>query len=162
MIHSAAKILRYLLGTILLLGVALNCLNTLMRLVWGSNIVWAEEVMTFGMIFIIMMGTVIVTAGDQQLRMDAFVQCLPQRWQIALSTFSHAVLSAVCAYLCLQSWTVISMMFRMGQTSIAARMPMWIPHSVFVVSFALCAAIGLVLTFQSAQKLLHSKPAHSK
>jgi len=137
--------LRAVLGIFLILGVLLNCTNAAMRWLWGGNIVWAEEVMTYGMIFIIMAGTVIVTSADQQLRMDAIALKLPPIFQEVLKLLSHLVLAGVAAYLAVQSWTVVSMMFRMGQVSVAARLPMWIPHSVFLVSFALCALVSLLM-----------------
>jgi hypothetical protein len=51
----------------------------------------------------------------------------------------------VSTWLATQSWKVVVLLERLGQTSIAARIPTWIPHSFVLAAFVLSALAGLVL-----------------
>lgn len=139
----ALTALRALLGVLLLAGVALNFVNVGLRYFWGSPLAWTEEVMSFGLVFIVMAGTVIATAHDDNLKIDILPHLLPRRWRKGLKIFSHLVWAGVSLYLATQSLKVVEMMLRFGQTSTAARIPSWIPHSFVLGAFTLSALAAL-------------------
>lgn len=132
-----------LLGVVLIAGVLLNFSNALLRYGFGASLVWAEEVMTFGLILIVMLGIIVVTARSEHLRIDAAVQLLSPRLQHALRIFANLVICAALVYIAFQSLNIVQLMMRLGQTSVAARIPMWIPHSFLLVSFSLAALAAL-------------------
>ncbi|WP_137388506.1 TRAP transporter small permease [Rhodoligotrophos defluvii] len=139
--------LKYIIGLLLLGGVFLNLVNVCLRYVWGRPFAWTEEIMVFGLLFIVMAGTVIATALDQNLKIDILVQILRPKWQSALRIFAHCVWIGVSLYLAVQSYTVVSLMMRLSQKSLTLRIPTWIPHSFLLVAFILsaCAALYAIL-----------------
>jgi TRAP-type C4-dicarboxylate transport system permease small subunit len=142
-LERANAALTTLLGAVLLLGVLLNFANAAGRYLFGGGFVWAEEIMVFGMIFVIMLGTVSSTYADEHLRMDVVLQWLPATARKWVGVVSQLVLAGVCAYLALNAYTVVSLMMQLGQKSVAARIPTWIPHSFLLVSFALSTLLAL-------------------
>ena len=151
--ESVLERLKQFIGLLLLAGVALNFLNVCLRYIWGRPFAWTEEIMTFGLLFIVMAGTVIATAFDQNLKIDILLQVLPRFWRKALKVFSACVWMTVSIYLAMQSYTVVTLMMRLGQTSMAARIPSWIPHSFLLCAFILsaCAAAYAIICELSAK-----------
>jgi TRAP-type C4-dicarboxylate transport system permease small subunit len=136
--------LTMVLGVLLILGVGLNFLNAALRYSGGGSLFWAEEIMVYGMIFVIMIGSVIATAKDDHLRMDVIVQWagpVARKWLLVIS---HLALVLSCGFLAWNSHTVVSMMLRLGQQSVAARIPMWIPHGIVFVALVLCTVVGVL------------------
>lgn len=130
------------LGGVLLLSVGLNFVNAFMRYVVGDSIMWVEEVMVFTLILLVMLGMVVVTARNNHLSIEVFSSIAPPPVQKALRLLTSLVMCLVCGYLALQSSTIVSMMMRLGQTSVAARLPMWIPHSFVLIAMALSSLAG--------------------
>lgn len=148
-----------LLGGVLLLSVALNFMNAFMRYVVGDSIMWAEEIMVFALIFIVMLGMVIVTSRDEHLKIDILSSVAPPGVQKGLRLLSSLAMCLVCGYLALQSSAVVSLMMRLGQTSVAARLPMWIPHGFVLVAMALSSIAGALLF---VKELLGLRPDEAK
>lgn len=133
------------LGGVLLLSVALNFVNAFMRYVVGDSIMWVEEIMVFTMIFLVMVGMVVVTARSEHLSIDVFSSIAPPSVQRALRLLTGLVMCLACGYLAVQSGTIVALMLRLGQTSVAARLPMWIPHSFVLFAMVLSSLAGALL-----------------
>lgn len=147
-IEYALTSFKYGLGLLLLAGVGLNFANVCLRYFLGGALPWTEEVMTFGMLFIVMAGTVIATARDENLKIDILLPILPVRVKTSLLILSHLVWMVVSIYLATQSLKVVEMLMRFGQTSTAARIPSWIPHSFVLGAFILSALAALYAIFR--------------
>lgn len=139
--------LKGILGLLLLAGVGVNFVNVLMRYVVGKPFPWTEEVMVFGLVFIVLAGTVVSTALDTHLKIDVGQHLFPRKGQRVMRLFGHAAWIAVSIFLAIQSYAVVSLMMRLGQTTMVTRLPSWIPHSVLMVSFILsaCAAVYAIV-----------------
>ncbi|MGF7159345.1 TRAP-type C4-dicarboxylate transport system permease small subunit [Rhodoligotrophos appendicifer] len=135
--------IKFAIGLLLLAGVILNFVNVFLRYVWGRPFSWTEEVMGFGLLFIVMAGLIVATALDENLKIDVLVQAVSRPVQKALRLFAHAVWIGVSIYLAMQSYTVMSLMLRLGQKSMAARIPTWIPHSFLFGAFVLSALAAI-------------------
>lgn len=147
------------LGVLLIGGVAFNFLNVILRYGFGRNFSWAEEMLVFGLIFIVMTGSIAVTALNEHLKIDVLLMILPERLQSMLRIISQLAVCAVFVYLAMQSHTVVSLMMRIGQTSVAARIPMWIPHGFLFVSFSLSALAALWSVWREIAALRAGKAA---
>ncbi|WP_210246293.1 TRAP transporter small permease [Aureimonas fodinaquatilis] len=132
-----------LLGIVLIAGVLLNFSNAVMRYGFGASFVWAEEIMIFGLILIVMAGIVVITIRYDHLRIDAISPILPDWVKAVIRIMISLIICGVLAYIAVQSLTIVQLMMRLGQTSVAARIPMWIPHSFLLVSFSLAAMAAL-------------------
>lgn len=141
------------LGAVLLLGVFLNFLNVLLRYLFGNPFAWSEEVMVFGLLLIVMGGTVLATLTDRHLKIDLLVKALHPDRQYIFRILTSAIWVLVSAYLATQSFKVVILLHRLGQTSIAARIPTWIPHSFVLVAFVLSTIAGLVAIARAFRRL---------
>jgi TRAP-type C4-dicarboxylate transport system permease small subunit len=140
-------LLRALLGVMLLVSVVLICANAFGRYVLLSPIIWAEEVLGYGLVWMVYLGTVLVTATDQHLRMDLVVQLVGERWRVLLHLLGNIVFIAVGVLIVYQAFFTISEFTHHSQV---ANLPMDVVHTVIPVSFV---AIVILLVVQSIQDI---------
>lgn len=140
-------LLRALLGVMLLVSVVLICANAFGRYVLYSPIIWAEEVLGYGLVWMVYLGAVLVTATDQHLRMDLVVQLLGERARVVLHLIGNIVFIAVGLLIIYQSFFTIAEFTHHSQV---ANLPMDVVHTVIPVSFI---AIVILLVAQSIQDI---------
>jgi TRAP-type C4-dicarboxylate transport system permease small subunit len=139
--------LRLLLGFMLLGSVLLICANAFGRYVLLSPIIWAEEILGYGLVWMIYLGAVLVTASDQHLRMDLVVQLLGEKGRVTLHLLGNVVFIAVGLLIIYQAPATISEFTHHSQV---ANLPMDVVHAVIPVAFV---AIVLLLVAQSVQDI---------
>lgn len=164
-LQSARKVSITLLGFVMLAGIAINFGNAVYRYGFGGTFRWAEEVMVFGLIFIVMFGSVVAVAvaGNEHLRINVVTEVLPTRIVLVLDGLILVLTTVLFALLAYYSLNVVELMLRLGQTSVAARIPMWIPHSFMLLSFAgsaVIAACRLALLIADAARKGMERTAH--
>jgi TRAP-type C4-dicarboxylate transport system permease small subunit len=135
---------RWILGTLMLAGVAINFANVVGRYLFGTALFWAEETMVFITIWGVFVGMAAIAYNGDHLNMDLFSQSIRGRWRTALNAAVAATLLACCVFVALQSFQVVALFARAGQVSVAAGIPKAIPHAALAVGFVLTAAAVLV------------------
>jgi TRAP-type C4-dicarboxylate transport system permease small subunit len=148
--------LRTLLGAGLLVLVALNVVNAVARAT-GIVVIGVDELLVFGMIWMVMLGMLLVTAERSHIALELLSTRTGPRMTLVFSMVTNAVTAAACAYTALQSFYFVQRITALGQTSMALGMPMIIPHSALVVGFGGTSVIALVLLVRDARAL--SAPA---
>jgi TRAP-type C4-dicarboxylate transport system permease small subunit len=143
--HAATRLIRGLLGLLLLGMVLLNVVNALGRHLFGRTLVGADELLVFTMIWIVMIGLILVTIERGHIALDFLASRLSPRLRLALAALHHAVMTVVSAYAALQSLSFVRRVAAVGQTSMGLAMPMEIPHFALVVGLAGTAVVGAVL-----------------
>jgi TRAP-type transport system small permease protein len=88
-------------------------------------------------------GAAIITWRDVHLRMDVLFQRFPARLRAVVRGFELAVFLTVASFVTLQSFYYTMRMFKLGQVSDLAEIPIWIPHAAVVVGFALMVLVVL-------------------
>ncbi len=73
-----SRLLRFLVGSLMLGAVLLNFANVVGRYLFRSPFVWAEEIMQFMHIWAVMLGAAIVTRSGIHLKMDAAYNLVPR------------------------------------------------------------------------------------
>jgi TRAP-type transport system small permease protein len=131
------KAIRALLGAMLLASVILICANAFGRYVLHAPIIWSEEILGYGLVWMVYLGAVLVTAGDQHLKMDLLLQMLGPRVQRALRLIGDAVFVATGLLIVYQAPESISQFTHHSQV---AGLPMHIVHLAVPVSFVLIVA----------------------
>lgn len=131
------------LGIVLLGGVIFNFVNVVMRYGFGRTFSWSEEVLVFGLIFTVMIGSIVITALNEHLKVDILLSLMNNRLQSTIKIASQLAVAGVFLFLAIQSQKIVWLMMGMGQTSVAARIPMWIPHGFLLVSFSLSVLAAL-------------------
>lgn len=135
---------RWILGTLMLAGVAINFANVVGRYLFGQALFWAEETMVFITIWGVFIGMAAIAYNGEHLNMDLFSQSVRGRWRIALNAGAAGTLLACCLFVAWQSFQVVALFAGAGQVSVAAGIPKAIPHAALAVGFLLTAAAVLV------------------
>ena len=135
------RVIRAVLGSLILAGVALNFANVVGRYVFSAPIIWAEEVLVFIMIWCVMLGATLVTWDDQHLRMDAVHHLTPPRVRRWLNLITTLAFVGAGAFVLAQSLRVLLLAARTGQRSVVADLPMVIPFAAIPLSFAIIVGV---------------------
>jgi TRAP-type C4-dicarboxylate transport system permease small subunit len=148
----ALSMARSLLGAVLIGLVLLNVVNAVARAT-GRVVIGVDEVLVFGMIWMVMIGMMLVTADRNHIALEILTARIGARARCILSIVTHAVMMAACGYAAVQSFGFIQRVAATGQTSMALGMPMLIPHSALLVGFAGTAVIAAMIVVSDVRSL---------
>jgi C4-dicarboxylate transporter DctQ subunit len=135
---AATVVIQRILALAFIVAVCLNFFNVLGRYFFGRVMLSADELQSFILLFMTIMGAAVVTWEKSHIAMSIILDSLPSR--IAGIVDCTAQLTLVIAR---QSWHVAKQMFIMERVSDAAGVPMWIIHGLVFLSFVLIAAFAL-------------------
>jgi len=134
----------WILGALMLVGIALNFANVVSRHVFGQAIFWTEEILVYLVIWGVFLGMAAIAYRGEHLNMDLFSAAIPSRWRPLHRGIVAAVVVAVCVFVAAQSWQIVALFAQAGQVSLAAGVPKAVPHAALLVGFVLTAAAVLV------------------
>jgi len=134
----------WILGALMLVGIALNFGNVVSRHLFGQAIFWTEEILVYLTIWGVFLGMAAIAYRGEHLNMDLFSAAIPSRWRKLHRGLVAAVMFAVCVFVAVQSWKTVMLFAQAGQVSIAAGVPKAIPHAALLVGFVLTALAVLV------------------
>ena len=137
------EIPRAAIGTIILLAIAINFANIVGRYVFLAPLDWAEEVLTFLVIWGVCLGASAVTFDNRHLDMDLFASAFPARPRAILEVVKLAALIGFSVFTAWNAWTIVAIMAGNGQVSITAGVPMTVPYAAFVLGFCLIAVSAI-------------------
>jgi TRAP-type C4-dicarboxylate transport system permease small subunit len=126
-------------GTFMLTAVAINFANIIARYLFGEAIFWTEEVLGFLMIYSVFLSAVTIAFNADNINMDLFYARFTKRVRRAVNTAILVVFVLACAFMALQSYKVFGLHLRNSTRSVAAGVPMAVPHSALLVGFTLMA-----------------------
>ncbi len=141
---------RMAIGLILLLAITINFANIVGRYLLHAPLAWAEEVLSFLVIWGVAFGASAVTYDRRHLAMDLFSLAFPERLRRILDAFILGVMIGLCGFACIQSWKIVAIMANNGQVSITASIPMTIPYFSFVVGFGLITVAAVLHVLRHA------------
>jgi TRAP-type C4-dicarboxylate transport system permease small subunit len=141
----AISCLRGLLGLGLILMVVLNVANAVGRYGGLPTLTGADELLVFGMIWIVMVGAILATRDRTHLSIDLVPQRLSQGPRALLLAATGAVTAVVCAFIAFHSLTFVERIAAIGQTSMGLGIPMVIPHLAVFAGFAGIAVVAAIL-----------------
>ena len=137
-----ARVIEVALALAFILAVALNFANVVGRYLFGISLLGSDEVQIFIMVGMTFLGAAVVTRRNQHLRMDVLVQFLPVPVQAWLRVTEQVLLVALAGFVLTQSYFYARQMLRIGRTSDMAGVPMWIPHGMVALGFALILIVA--------------------
>jgi TRAP-type C4-dicarboxylate transport system permease small subunit len=136
-----------LLGAGMIASVLLNCANVLARYVFGFALVGADELMIYGMVATIFLGGISVTWKEAHLRLDVLVETMPPAVRGAARRCSDLVLALLCGTVGYASAEMALEMAHFDQRSLAAELPMVVPHGAVAIGLILMAVMALLRFF---------------
>jgi TRAP-type C4-dicarboxylate transport system permease small subunit len=131
-------------GVLLLAAILINIANVIGRYVFGISVAWAEEVMSYIIIWGVFISIGAITYQGLHLRMDLLVHTVRGKFATLLGALT-VILMLVCALFVLrQSFQVLVFYIGNGETSMGARIPLVYPHAALVFGFVLMAVAAIL------------------
>lgn len=142
--QALAIVLRVVLGGLLVLMVLLNGANAFGRFVLKQSIIGADEILIFAMAWLVFLGAALVSWEGRHLAIDLIRPSLPPHIRRWLEAVQLLALVFVCVFVGIQSVGVIDQLGRIGLRSMAAQIPMTLPHAAVAVGLALAALFAVL------------------
>ena len=89
---------RFIIGTAILVGIAINVANVIGRYFFLEPIIWAEEIMIYIMVWTVFIGAILVSFEGQHLKMDFFSIMLPSPFKEIINCIAALAVLLVCVY----------------------------------------------------------------
>lgn len=135
---------RWIMGSLMLAGIAIIFVNVVSRYVFDKALFWAEEVLVFMSMWGVFLGLVAITFSGEHLNMNLFSARFSGRWETALNALTVLALIVCCLFVAAQSWKVVNLFAQSGQVSVAAGIPKAIPHAALLTGFVLAAVAAMI------------------
>ena len=133
-----------LCGVIFLIAVGINIVNVIGRYVFDSPIFWAEEVLVFMVIWMILLMAGSVTYRGAHLNMDLVYSILPKPWKRAIN-IAVAIAMIVCPlFVAYQASEIVALQYRTHGVTAGTEIPLVIPTSAMVVGFCFISLAAIV------------------
>ena len=131
-------------GTLFLMAVALDFVNIVGRYVFGMPVFWAEEALTFGIIWIVFLVVGTITYRGAHLNMDLLFSRMPVAWQRAVRVAIAVALIVSTVFTAVQSWKVVKLHYLTHGVTAGTNIPLVIPHSALLFGFSFMALAAIV------------------
>lgn len=155
--RRALQGLRGLLGIGLVAMVLVNVVNAAGRYGGLPTLTGADELLVFGMIWIVMIGAILTTRDREHLAIDLLPQVVGGRAKHFLRLATSTAMTAVSAFIAWHSWTFIERIGVIGQKSMGLGIPMVVPHFAIFTGFAGIAVVSLLLILGDAHRALQGR-----
>ena len=107
------------------------------RYVLNNALSWPEELSCYAMIWYSMVGIGYATQKGQHLKMDAFINLLPEKARAFFNLLADIALFGFFVYIVRYGVECVLLSMREGQLSPAMRLPMWIVQFSLLLGAAL-------------------------
>jgi TRAP-type C4-dicarboxylate transport system permease small subunit len=128
---------RAAIGGILAACILINAANIVGRYAFSAPLAWAEEVLSFLIIWGVCLGASAVTYDRRHLAMDILMGAYTPAFRRLVDGAILVTLIGFSAFTAFQAWKIVQIMARNGQVSITAEIPMTVPYLGFVVGFSM-------------------------
>jgi TRAP-type C4-dicarboxylate transport system permease small subunit len=124
-----------------------------LREVFQTGIIWADELLKLMVLWLAMVGSIAACRDDRHIRIDALSHVLPQ-WLINTTRLLVDVFAAaVCAVIAWHAWRYLQLEIEF-EDQVLVDTPAWIAHIVVPVAFALISYRFIVLALKKAQGMI--------
>ncbi len=131
-------------GVLLLVAIAINIANVVGRYVFGISVAWAEEVMSYIIIWGVFISIGSITYQGLHLRMDLLLMTMRGRITMLLGGITVVLILVCSVFVLRQSFHILTFYIGNGETSMGARIPLVYPHAALLFGFILMAAAAIV------------------
>lgn len=149
----AARFIGVLLGLVLIGMVVVNVANAAGRYSGLFALVGADELLVYGMIWIVMLGAVLAARDRSHLAINLLPTAVSGRLAATLQIGIGLVTVAVSAFVAWHSFDFVERIAGLDQTSMGLGIPMVLPHSAVLVGFGGIAAVTAMLTILDIARL---------
>ena len=118
---------------------SLLAIQVFMRYVWGESLSWSEELARYIFIWLIYLGISYGAGVMKHIKIEAALKLFPRRAAPYVVIAGDVVFCLFSAYICYSGYGMVVRQMRLGQTSPAIGMPMWIVYAAPMTGFGLTA-----------------------
>ena len=129
--------IKVLIGILMLSAIAINFANVVARRLFDAPFVWAEEILVFIIVWMVYTGAVLISWQGKHLAMDLVSSRLRGLPGILMQMLSATIVMALSIFVVSHSYGIILTFMETGQRSIAADIPMYVPHLAIPLGFVL-------------------------
>ena len=138
-VDAIMRVVRVILGIVLVLSVMLNFANVIGRKFLAAPIVGAEEVMSYLMIALVFLGAGAVAYDGTHINMEILIDRFPPRVRDAFRAAAQLAAIAVAAILVTLGVPIVSHLQQFNERSEAANVPLFIPQAMVPIGLTLLA-----------------------
>jgi TRAP-type C4-dicarboxylate transport system permease small subunit len=131
-------------GVIFLVATLINIANVIGRYVFDAPVSWAEEMMSYMIIWGVFVSVGAITYQGNHLRMDLLVMDVRGWFGRALGALTLTLMVLCSGFVMWQSFQIVRLYATTGETSMGARIPLVYAHAALLVGFLLMALAALV------------------
>lgn len=131
-------------GVLFLVAAGINIVNVIGRYVFSVPVFWAEEVLTFIVIWVVFLLAGSITYRGAHLNMDLLYSGFSPFWKRVINIAIVLSLIGCSIFTAVQSWIVISLHVRNHAVTAATEIPLVYPHSAILFGFTFMAAAAIV------------------
>jgi len=148
MVFLFVRVPRFIMGALMLTAIGINIANVIGRYLFNFSLYWGEEITIYLNIWCVGLGIVAATYKGAHLRMDLISARIRSPWREIINGGTAVAFVAASAFVAVQSFKVVSLLYLSGQVSVAAALPMFIPHTSMLVGFTLMA-VAVIVRFRA-------------
>lgn len=138
------RIPHLLTGALFLIAAAINIVNVIGRYLFSFPIFWAEESLTFIVIWSVFIIAGSITYRGAHLNMDLLHSGFSPFWKRAVNIAVAVCLIGASLFTVVESWKVIALHVRNHAVTAATEIPLVYPHAAILFGFAFIAAAAIV------------------
>lgn len=146
------KVPKAIIGVLILVGVLIICANVVSRYLFSAAIFWAEEILIFMVVGLLAFSAVTVSYNGAHLNMDLLLARARGRLKRVIEGFTTLVFVGCCGFVVVQSFEIVAAFRRTGTVSLAAGVPLVVPHTILLIGFALmivAVCVRAVMAFRA-------------
>ena len=129
-----------------------------MREVFETGFVWADEAVKLMVLWLAMVGSIAAARDNRHIRIDALSQILPDVAVRVVRIVVDLFAAVVCAVIAWQAYRYLQLEIEFEDT-VLIDVPSWIAHLIVPLSFALVAYRFLVQVAQGAYAMVTGEDA---
>lgn len=131
-------------GILFLLAAGINIVNVIGRYVFSFPVFWAEEILTFIVIWAVFLIAGSVTYRGAHLNMDLLYSGFSPLWRRVINIAVAVCLIGCSVFTAVQSWKVIALHVRNHAVTGGTDIPLVYPHTALLFGFTFMAAAAIV------------------
>lgn len=127
----------FLIG-LLLFMILLASLQILLRNVFDTGLVWADELLRIQVLWVGLLGAVAASRDDNHINIDLLTRFLPPRFRLGVRIAVDLFTSSVCMLVAWHALRFVQLEFEFD-SRLLGRWPAWIFQSIIPIGFVLIA-----------------------
>ena len=136
---------KVVLGLIMCVLILMGFAQVIFRFVLQVSLSWAEELMTFLMVWVAYLGSSAATNERKHIIVSMFVDLLPKPFRIGFTVFSQLMWLGCATVMTYLGWHITMNYIDRGAVSLGGQYPFWCASIIIPLGMALMAVRVIVL-----------------